>query len=131
MSETMAFTPFRVNNLHTYIILLLWVSLSSLLKPRPLLRFLRTLSPSKSSTFSLLAFSSRSTFWAIVVFPEPGRPVSQTTKPCSVFIDYASSTTLPSMSSGIGIPMTLRTVGAKSSRVISSSFTPPILCVGS
>src|SRR5208282_550358 len=57
------------------------VSLSSLLNPRPLLRFWRISSPSSISTGHPAFLSSGANSCAAVVFPEPGNPVSHTTNP--------------------------------------------------
>src|SRR5947208_10702553 len=58
-------------------------SRSSFEKPRPLVRWVRTTSPSSTST---LWPSSRRRFsraWAMVVLPADGRPVNQTVRPSS------------------------------------------------
>src|SRR5712691_12061977 len=59
----------------------MFVSRSPFEKPRPLDRCSRTSSPSSHSTFRPRCSSSGRTSSAIVVFPEPERPVNQSVKP--------------------------------------------------
>src|SRR5215218_11262456 len=81
MAETITPTPLRVRRLATKPILRMLVSLSSLLKPRPLERLVRTMSPSRTSTWPNLPRSSLSTISAMVVLPAPERPVNHSVKP--------------------------------------------------
>src|SRR5215212_638901 len=64
----------------------MFVSRSSFEKPRPLLRCVRTTSPSSTSTLRLIARSSRSTISDTVDFPAPERPVNQIVKPVVVIV---------------------------------------------
>src|SRR3954465_220059 len=73
----------------------MFVARSSFEKPRPLLRCVRTTSPSSTSTLRLIARSSRSTISDTVDFPAPERPVNQIVKPV-VVMNY----TLESIVSG-------------------------------
>src|SRR5918996_546951 len=59
----------------------MFVSRSSLEKPSPLERWVRTTSPSRYSTAAPDTSSSRPTSWAMVVLPAPERPVNQSTSP--------------------------------------------------
>src|SRR5215207_4717159 len=81
MAETMTATPFRVSNSATKPILRMFVSLSSRLKPKPLERLVRTMSPSRTSTLPNLSLSSLSTISLMVVLPAPERPVNHSVKP--------------------------------------------------
>ena len=76
-------TPLRVRRLLTNPMRRTLVSRSSLLNPRPLLRFVLTTSPSSSSTFFPLSASSETNLSAIVVLPLPERPVNHTVTPFS------------------------------------------------
>src|SRR5260221_14633431 len=62
----------------------MFVSRSSLLNPSPLLRFVRTSSPSRISTRLPRAWSFGVIALAIVDFPEPDKPVNQRVKPFSI-----------------------------------------------
>src|SRR3990172_3684969 len=75
-------TPCLVRSWHTQPIRRMLVSRSSRENPSPLLRWVRTTSPSRISTatFPRRWISSR-TQWAIVVFPAPESPVNHTVKP--------------------------------------------------
>src|SRR4051794_26362407 len=57
------------------------VSRSSREKPRPLERWVRTSSPSRTSTWTPRWRSSAASMAASVLLPAPERPVNQTTKP--------------------------------------------------
>src|SRR5215216_42616 len=81
MAETITPTPLRVSNSATKPILRMLVSLSSREKPRPLERLVRTMSPSRTSTWPNLVRSSLSTISAMVVLPAPERPVNHSVKP--------------------------------------------------
>src|SRR5262245_35234392 len=59
----------------------MFVSRSSLLNPRPLLRFVRTTSPSSSSTVMPRLSIVFWIFFARVVLPAPESPVNQIVKP--------------------------------------------------
>src|SRR6266704_2409810 len=74
-------TPFRVSRPHTKAIRLMLVSRSSRLKPSPLLKCVRTTSPSSASTFIPYSLRRFSSSWAIVLFPAPESPVSQIVHP--------------------------------------------------
>src|SRR5579875_1021366 len=60
----------------------IFVSRSSLEKPRPLLRLVRIASPSRISTCSPRSRNTGARRPAIVDLPAPDRPVNQTVKPC-------------------------------------------------
>ena len=47
-------------------------------KPNPLLRVVRTMSPSRTSTLKPRCASARASNWARVVFPEALNPINQT-----------------------------------------------------
>src|SRR5512132_3323252 len=66
----------------------MFVSRSSLEKPRPLERFSRTTSPSSTSTREPRSRSSFSTICEIVVLPAPESPVNQSVKPFSSAIAF-------------------------------------------
>src|SRR5512132_3665974 len=66
----------------------MFVSRSSLEKPRPLERFSRTTSPSSTSTREPRSRSSFSTICEIVVLPAPESPVNQRVKPFSSAIAF-------------------------------------------
>src|SRR6188508_3136512 len=59
----------------------MFVSRSSWEYPRPFERWVRTMSPSSTSTCAPRRSSSAASAWPIVVLPAPERPVSQTVKP--------------------------------------------------
>src|SRR5918997_3761478 len=81
MAETITPTPLRVRRSATKPILNTLVSLSSRLKPRPLERLVRTISPSRTSILPCLWRSSLSTISAMVVLPAPERPVNHSVNP--------------------------------------------------
>src|ERR687893_1035659 len=81
MAETITPTPLRVSSSATKPMRRTFMSLSSLLKVRPLLRLVRTMSPSRTSTLPNLCLSSLSTISAMVVFPAPERPVNHSVNP--------------------------------------------------
>src|SRR5215210_1466479 len=81
MAETMTATPLRVRRLATKPMRNTFMLRSSLEKPRPLERLVRTMSPSRTSTLSPLSLSSCSTISATVVLPAPERPVNHRVKP--------------------------------------------------
>src|SRR3712207_122645 len=83
MAETITATPLRVSNSATKPMRRMLMSLSSLLKLRPLERLVRTTSPSRTSTRWPLSLSSFSTISLVVVFPDPERPVNHSVKPRS------------------------------------------------
>ena len=85
----MQITPLRVSKLQTKPIRLMLVSRSSRLKPRPLLKCVRTISPSSTSTLRPRAFRRCSITSESVLLPEPERPVNQIVKP--VFVTYQIS----------------------------------------
>src|SRR4029077_16428785 len=61
----------------------MFVSRSSLEKPRPFERFSRTMSPSSTSSFDPRARSSLTRMFVMVVLPAPESPVNQRQKPSS------------------------------------------------
>src|SRR4030042_3850032 len=82
MAAVMAITPFLERSLQTNPILLILVSRSSLLKPRPFERWVRTTSPSRISILlNPLLRSSPSNFRDKVLFPEQESPVNQIVNP--------------------------------------------------
>jgi hypothetical protein len=81
MRATMVTTPFLASKWLTYATLLAWVSLSALENPKSGLRLFLTSSPSNVSTLYPLDLSSLSSDLAVVVFPDPGKPVNQITNP--------------------------------------------------
>src|SRR5215208_7902710 len=94
MAETMTTTPWRVRSSATKPIRKMFVSLSSRLKPRPLERLVRTMSPSMTSILPCLWRSSLSTISAMVVLPAPERPVNHSVNPPPYLLSF--STTIPS-----------------------------------
>src|SRR5918996_4475220 len=66
----------------------MFVSRSSLENPKPLDRFSRTTSPSRISTGTPDSSNVSSTWCAIVVLPEPDKPVNQMTAPLSRFVCF-------------------------------------------
>src|SRR5438034_3519648 len=80
----MLITPLRVRRAHTKAIRLMLVSRSARLKPRPLLKWVRTTSPSSTSTLRPRALRRCSTAWARVLLPALGRPVNQMVTPLLV-----------------------------------------------
>src|SRR3989304_5665401 len=84
MAEAMTATPLRLSRWATKPMRRMFVSRSSLLNPRPLLRLVRTTSPSSVSTFRPRPRRTGSSAWAMVVLPAPESPVNQTVKPCCV-----------------------------------------------
>src|SRR5262249_49779454 len=62
------------------------VSRSSLLKPKPLLRFVRTSSPSRTSTRLPIALSRGVSASVSVDFPAPDMPVNQRVNPLSILL---------------------------------------------
>src|SRR5215217_2359398 len=82
MAETITATPLRVSKLATNPILSTFVSLSSRENPRPLERFVLTISPSRTSTVprrllgSILHANPPLFLWAfgLLLFVDPGLP---------------------------------------------------------
>src|SRR5579884_2980043 len=89
MAAEIQATPLRVSRLHTKAMRLMLVSRSSRLKPRPLLRCVRTTSPSRISTLRPRACKRCSIASESVLLPAPERPVNQIVKPV-VFAMYIS-----------------------------------------
>src|SRR5215210_9275081 len=89
IADTMTPTPLRVRRSATNPILSTLVSLSSRLKPRPLERLVRTMSPSRTSILPCLLCSSLSTISAIVVLPAPERPVNHSVKPRPYLLPFS------------------------------------------
>src|SRR5919109_2718695 len=81
MAETITAAPCRVSREATQPIRSMFVSRSSLEKPRPFDRCSRTSSPSSHSTSRPRRSSSGRTSSAIVVLPEPDKPVNHKVKP--------------------------------------------------
>src|SRR3712207_2223239 len=81
MAETITATPLRVSRLATKPMRNTFMLRSSLEKPRPLERLVRTMSPSRTSTLRPLSLSSLSTISATVVLPAPERPVNHNVNP--------------------------------------------------
>jgi hypothetical protein len=81
IAETMTATPLRVSRLATKPMRRTFMLRSSREKLRPLLRLVRTMSPSRTSTLRPRSFSSFSTISATVVLPAPERPVNQSVNP--------------------------------------------------
>src|SRR5439155_4701406 len=78
-------TPLRVRRLHTKAMRLMLVSRSSRLKPSPLLKCVRTISPSSTSTLCPRSFRHCLMISARVLLPEPESPVNQSVKPvCAI-----------------------------------------------
>src|SRR5215207_5656009 len=91
MAETITPTPLRLSKSATKPILRMFVSLSSRLKPKPLLRLVRTMSPSRTSTLPNLSLSSLSTISLMVVLPAPERPVNHSVKPRPYLLPFSIS----------------------------------------
>src|SRR3712207_2200771 len=81
MAETITPTPLRVSSSATKPMRRTFMFLSSRLKPRPLERLVRTMSPSRTSTCPTLSLNSFSTISLIVVLPAPERPVNHSVNP--------------------------------------------------
>src|SRR6266702_7097962 len=81
MAAEMQVIPLRVRRLHTKAMRLMLVSRSSRLKPSPLLRWVRTMSPSSTSTLRPHALSLCSMSLDSVLLPAPESPVNQSVKP--------------------------------------------------
>src|SRR5437868_5083753 len=81
MAETTTAAPWRVSRAATQPMRSMFVSRSSFEKPSPGERCVRTTSPSSFSTMRPRRSSSDATRSAIVVLPEPERPVNQSVKP--------------------------------------------------
>src|SRR5437879_6494919 len=96
----MHITPLRVSRLATNAMRFMLVSRSSRLKPNPLLKCVRTISPSSTSTLSPCSLKRHSMISERVLFPEPERPVNQMVKP--VFVMYALFLCIPFATSNIG-----------------------------
>src|SRR5947209_5284216 len=93
-------TPLRGSRLHTKAMRLMLVSRSSRLKPNPLLKCVRTISPSRTSTLRSCSLKRHSMISERVLFPEPERPVNQMVKP--VFVMYALFLCIPFVTNYIG-----------------------------
>src|ERR1044072_9340077 len=81
MPAVPAATPLRASRRATYPMRLMFVSLSSLENPSPFDKFVRTSSPSRTSTRKPRARSSGTSLPASVVLPAPESPVSHRTNP--------------------------------------------------
>src|ERR671933_2764135 len=91
MAETSTATPLRVRSAAAKPMRRMFVSLSSRLKPRPLERLGRTMSPSRTSTRPNLALSCRSTISVMVFLPAPERPVNHRVNPRPYLAPYSIS----------------------------------------
>src|ERR671933_1341473 len=89
MADTITGTPFRVRSLATNPILRTFVSLSAREKPKPFDRFVRTMSPSRTSTLPMRSLSFLSTISLTVVFPAPESPVNHRVNPRSNFVPFS------------------------------------------
>jgi hypothetical protein len=81
MNEQSTATPLRVSSLATKVTRSIFLSRSSLEKPRSRVSPWRTMSPSSRSTFRPRSRSSSSSRMARAVLPAPDRPVNQTVTP--------------------------------------------------
>src|SRR5216117_2633349 len=81
MAAEMHTTSLRVSRLATNAMRLMLVSRSSRLNPSPLLKCVRTISPSRISTLHPRSFKRCSMISERVLFPEPESPVNQIVKP--------------------------------------------------
>src|SRR6266403_1860632 len=81
MAATITITPWRDSSSATNPMRRILISRSSLLKPRPFDRCVRTTSPSSSSTLAPAARRRASIRFEMVLLPAPERPVNQSTKP--------------------------------------------------
>src|SRR5437762_7070864 len=81
MAATITITPCRASSSATNPMRRMLISRSSLLKPRPLERCVRTTSPSSTSTAAPAARKRASIRLEMVLLPAPERPVNQRTKP--------------------------------------------------
>src|SRR5215213_2326146 len=95
MAAVTAATPLRASSRATYPMRRTFVSLSSFENPSPFDRFVRTSSPSRTSTRKPRARNSGTSLPASVVFPAPESPVSHRTNPRPSF----SSTPITLLSS--------------------------------
>src|ERR1700677_4838376 len=77
----MAITPLRESSSQTNPMRRIFSSRSSLLKPRPLERYVRTTSPSSTSTLAPQSRNLCSRSFAVVLLPAPDIPVSHTVNP--------------------------------------------------
>src|SRR5579864_5349360 len=81
MAATMTITPWRASSSLTNPMRRMLISRSSLLKPRPFERCVRTTSPSSTSTAAPAARKRASMRLEIVLLPAPESPVNHSTKP--------------------------------------------------
>src|SRR5436305_1490647 len=81
MAAEMQTTLLRVSREQTKPMRLMLVSRSSRLKPRPLLKCVRTISPSSTSTLRPRSFRRFSMISERVLFPAPESPVNQIVNP--------------------------------------------------
>src|SRR5919202_6299613 len=103
MAALITATPWRVSSEHTKAMRRMLVSRSSREKPRPLERWVRTTSPSRTSTPRPRAHNSVASCLAMVVLPAPERPVNQTVNPLAT----SSSSSHTVLTSTHGKPMPL------------------------
>src|SRR5579859_3167426 len=81
MAATIAITPWRASSSLTKPMRRMLISRSSLLKPRPFERCVRTTSPSSTSTAAPAARRRASMRLEMVLLPAPESPVNQMTNP--------------------------------------------------
>src|SRR3954468_7208549 len=91
MALATATTPLRLRIWQTNPMRRMFVSRSSLENPSPLLRWVRTTSPSSTSTFMPRLRSSFTTISLTVVLPAPLRPVNQSVNPLCSMLAACSS----------------------------------------
>src|SRR6266851_3061385 len=99
MAAEMHATSLRVSRPHTKAIRLMLISRSSLLKPSPLLRWVRTISPSSISTLRPRALRRCSMTSESVLLPAPESPVNQMVNPIFAMCISSSKFTIYSIES--------------------------------
>src|SRR5450759_4737793 len=90
MAAEMQTTLLRVKSAQTKPMRLILVSRSSRLKPRPLLKCVRTISPSSTSTLRPRSFRRFSMISERVLFPAPESPVNQIVNPVFATNSFSS-----------------------------------------
>src|SRR5450432_1435408 len=81
MAAAMAMTPLRERSWQTKPMRRIFSSRSSLLKPKPLERLVRTTSPSSTSTLAFRRRSRSTSSFEMVLLPAPDMPVNQRVNP--------------------------------------------------
>ncbi len=120
MAGTSTSTPLRASTSATRPMRCTFVYRSARPKPRPEERVRRNSSPSSTSTRRPSARRRSATAWAIVVFPELGRPVSHTVAPHS----HARVVGLVRNSVSTGVSLSFWKSG---SREVGRSGSPEVL----